>query len=130
MENVSTARSRSATRHCSPLRVRRPRGQPTFRHLPCVCQSLAHAQFPFSNAYKWPHACSLTFASPPSRLRARGLGTKYEEQKKMRVGIGADHGGFEMKRELVALLTGEGHEVVDFGNKALDESDDYPDFAI
>ena len=48
----------------------------------------------------------------------------------MRVGIGADHGGFEMKRELVALLAREGHEVVDFGNKALDESDDYPDFAI
>jgi len=48
----------------------------------------------------------------------------------MKVGIGADHGGFEMKRELAARLAGEGHEVVDFGNKLLDEKDDYPDFAI
>ena len=48
----------------------------------------------------------------------------------MKVGIGADHGGFEMKRELIALLAGEGHEVVDFGNNSYEESDDYPDFAI
>ena len=27
----------------------------------------------------------------------------------MRVGVGADHGGFEMKEQLVTLLQGEGH---------------------
>ncbi len=48
----------------------------------------------------------------------------------MRVGIGADHGGFEMKTELTRLLAGEGHEVVDFGNVKHDVNDDYPDFAI
>ncbi len=48
----------------------------------------------------------------------------------MRVGIGADHGGFEMKKELARLLAGERYEIVDFGNEAYDVNDDYPDFAI
>jgi ribose 5-phosphate isomerase B len=48
----------------------------------------------------------------------------------MRVGIGADHGGFEMKEQLAKKLAAEGHEVIDFGNLAFDADDDYPDFAI
>src|SRR2546430_15282155 len=48
----------------------------------------------------------------------------------MKVGVGADHGGFEMKQQLAELLTSEGHEVVDFGNKVYDTNDDYPDFTI
>jgi ribose 5-phosphate isomerase B len=48
----------------------------------------------------------------------------------MKVGIAADHGGFEMKQKLIELLTAGGHEVVDFGDRVYDESDDYPDFAI
>jgi ribose 5-phosphate isomerase B len=48
----------------------------------------------------------------------------------MKVGLGADHGGFEMKRQLAKLLAKEGHEVVDFGNKVYDTDDDYPDFAL
>src|SRR5262249_59302850 len=37
---------------------------------------------------------------------------------------------FEMKQQLAQLVSAEGHEVVDFGNKVYDGSDDYPDFAI
>ena len=48
----------------------------------------------------------------------------------MKIGLGADHGGFEMKRELADRLVREGHTVVDFGNKVYDANDDYPDFAI
>src|SRR3954452_1530017 len=48
----------------------------------------------------------------------------------MKIGIGADHGGFEMKEQLRNLLTEAGHEVVDFGNKTYDRNDDYPDFSI
>jgi len=48
----------------------------------------------------------------------------------MKVGIGADHGGFEMKQQLAKLLAKEGHEVVDFGNKVYNNDDDYPDFAF
>jgi hypothetical protein len=38
----------------------------------------------------------------------------------MKVGVGADHGGFEMKEQLARLLAKEGHEVVDFGNRTYD----------
>ncbi len=48
----------------------------------------------------------------------------------MKIGVAADHGGFEMKRQLAKLLATAGHEVVDFGNKLYDADDDYPDFAI
>ena len=48
----------------------------------------------------------------------------------MKIGIGADHGGFEMKLKLSDLLAAEGHEIVDFGDRVYDENDDYPDFAI
>ena len=48
----------------------------------------------------------------------------------MKIGVAADHGGFEMKRQLVKLLVTEAHEVIDFGNKVYDSEDDYPDFAI
>jgi ribose 5-phosphate isomerase B len=48
----------------------------------------------------------------------------------MRVAIGADHGGIDMKAQLAALLAGAGHEVTDFGNKVYDRDDDYPNFAI
>src|SRR5215471_19348866 len=48
----------------------------------------------------------------------------------MKIGMGADHGGFEMKEQLARLLAKEGHEVVDFGNTTYDIEDDYPDFAL
>ena len=38
----------------------------------------------------------------------------------MRVGIGADHGGFEMKEQIAKKLQAAGHEVIDFGNSILD----------
>ena len=46
----------------------------------------------------------------------------------MRIGIAADHGGFELKEELRERLTAAGHEVVDFGAKAMSPGDDYPDY--
>src|SRR5271166_3648917 len=48
----------------------------------------------------------------------------------MKVGIAADHGGYEMKQKIYILLCAGGHQVVDFGNKLYDSDDDYPDFAI
>src|SRR5271155_566027 len=47
----------------------------------------------------------------------------------MKVGVGADHGGFEMKEQLAKWLAAGGYEVVDFGDKIYN-TDDYPDFAI
>ncbi|MCE5302149.1 MAG: RpiB/LacA/LacB family sugar-phosphate isomerase [Planctomycetaceae bacterium] len=46
----------------------------------------------------------------------------------MRLGIATDHGGFQLKEELVGQLRSAGHEVVDFGDLALNDGDDYPDF--
>jgi ribose 5-phosphate isomerase B len=48
----------------------------------------------------------------------------------MRVGIATDHGGFDLKEELVTLLRRAGHEVVDFGAHKLSEGDDYPDYVV
>lgn len=48
----------------------------------------------------------------------------------MRLGIAADHGGWQLKEELAAALRNEGHEVVDFGAQRLDPADDYPDFVV
>ena len=48
----------------------------------------------------------------------------------MKVGIAADHGGFEMKNMLIEKLQAEGHEVKDFGAYELNVDDDYPDFVI
>jgi ribose 5-phosphate isomerase B len=46
----------------------------------------------------------------------------------MRIAIGADHGGFSIKADIIALLHKAGHQVVDMGAHTLDSSDDYPDF--
>ena len=43
--------------------------------------------------------------------------------------LGADHGGFPLKDELLLWLQGQGYEVLDLGAYALDAADDYPDFA-
>ena len=48
----------------------------------------------------------------------------------MRVGISTDHGGFDLKEELVKQLQGAGHDVVDFGAHDLSEDDDYPDYVL
>jgi ribose 5-phosphate isomerase B len=48
----------------------------------------------------------------------------------MRVGIASDHGGFDLKEELVTQLRAVGHEIVDYGAHGLQADDDYPDFVI
>src|SRR5271156_3853234 len=48
----------------------------------------------------------------------------------MKIGIAADHGGFELKEKLAARLRNAGHEVDDFGAHQLMLDDDYPDFVI
>ena len=45
-----------------------------------------------------------------------------------RIYVGCDHGGLEMKLDLVALLKERGWEVVDYGCDS-PESVDYPDYA-
>ena len=46
----------------------------------------------------------------------------------IRVAVGADHGGVELKNAIVAALEGAGHDVIDYGTNTTD-SVDYSDFA-
>ena len=46
------------------------------------------------------------------------------------IGIAADHGGYDLKVQLVTLLKTVGYEVKDFGAYQLNAGDDYPDFVI
>jgi ribose 5-phosphate isomerase B len=48
----------------------------------------------------------------------------------MKIGVATDHGGFELKEELIAKLRAAGHEVTDFGAHSLNPGDDYPDFVV
>jgi len=47
----------------------------------------------------------------------------------MRIYIGADHRGFELKNKLVDFLRDQKYEVIDKGNTVYDKDDDYPVFA-
>ncbi|GGS97096.1 ribose-5-phosphate isomerase [Planobispora rosea] len=48
----------------------------------------------------------------------------------MRVYIGADHAGYELKNHLVSWLKEHGHEVTDCGPFVYDAEDDYPPFVL
>ncbi|MGE5440034.1 MAG: transaldolase [Bacteroidota bacterium] len=48
----------------------------------------------------------------------------------MKIGIAADHGGYEIKEKVAAFLRTEGHTVTDYGAYRLSADDDYPDFVI
>lgn len=47
----------------------------------------------------------------------------------MKVYLGSDHQGFELKQDLMAYLSKHGYTVEDVGNRTLDPNDDYPQFA-
>ena len=48
----------------------------------------------------------------------------------MRVYLGSDHAGFELKAHLVEHLRAAGHDVVDVGAPAYDPADDYPPYCV
>jgi ribose 5-phosphate isomerase B len=48
----------------------------------------------------------------------------------MRVYLGSDHAGFELKEHLVTWLTANGHDPVDCGPAVYDAVDDYPVYVL
>jgi len=48
----------------------------------------------------------------------------------MKIGIAADHGGFELKQIIQSFLLSLNYEVIDFGAYEQNDLDDYPDYVI
>jgi ribose 5-phosphate isomerase B len=48
----------------------------------------------------------------------------------MRVYLGSDHAGYELKQQVIEHLTKAGHEPIDCGAYQYDADDDYPAFCI
>ncbi|MDD7966976.1 ribose-5-phosphate isomerase [Actinomycetospora lemnae] len=48
----------------------------------------------------------------------------------MRVFLGSDHAGFELKAHLLRELAQAGHDVVDVGPAEFDPNDDYPPYCV
>lgn len=48
----------------------------------------------------------------------------------MKIYLGTDHAGFELKEKLKIFLLELGYEIEDLGNFVYDEQDDYPDFIL
>lgn len=48
----------------------------------------------------------------------------------MRIGIAADHAGFEQKQHVLDLLIKAGYQVIDYGAHTYDATDDYPDIIV
>jgi ribose 5-phosphate isomerase B len=47
-----------------------------------------------------------------------------------RIGVAADHGGFELAQHIIVRLRALGNDVFDFGDRQQSPDDDYPDFVI
>jgi ribose 5-phosphate isomerase B len=47
----------------------------------------------------------------------------------MRISIGADHAGYDMKKDLIEFIQQQGHTVHDVGTFEPGKPDDYPDYA-
>ena len=47
-----------------------------------------------------------------------------------RIGVAADHGGYDLKEHLARMLHEADYEVIDFGDGQPTSDDDYPDFAV
>jgi ribose 5-phosphate isomerase B len=61
-------------------------------------------------------------------IRARRTGRGLRHFAVVRVYLGSDHAGFELKAHLLSVLAASGHEVVDVGATEYDAADDYPPF--
>tara|TARA_Y100001936_G_scaffold60044_1_gene59211 strand:- start:2142 stop:2597 length:456 start_codon:yes stop_codon:yes gene_type:complete len=48
----------------------------------------------------------------------------------MKIAIGGDHGGFDLKEKIKIILQSKKHEVIDLGAHDYVPTDDYPDFCF
>src|SRR6185369_17298079 len=69
---------------------------------------------------------------PSAGARGRARARSALSRRPMRVAFGADHGGAELKRELLARAPAlaDDLELIDVGGDGSDPGDDYPDFSL
>lgn len=48
----------------------------------------------------------------------------------MKIGLAADHGGYDLKQSLRVMLETGGHDVFDYGAARFVDDDDYPDYVL
>jgi len=72
-----------------------------------------------------------------TRERASGMGRRLDgspvpglAKPLQRIGVAADHGGFELMQDIAEKLRETGYDVIEFGDRQRDQNDDYPDFVI
>ncbi len=65
----------------------------------------------------------------PMLPNRNGTPEKGKAESIMRIAIGSDHRGYDVKRRIVSLLQRLGHDVLDVGPDG-SESVDYPDYAF
>ncbi len=53
----------------------------------------------------------------------------FADKSMSRIALGADHGGYSLKQELVSRLQDE-YEILDLGADSYQPDDDYPDFVV
>ena len=49
---------------------------------------------------------------------------------RIKIAIGADHGGYPLNERVIKELRTAGHELIDFGTHDGSQPDDYPDYAV
>jgi ribose 5-phosphate isomerase B len=47
-----------------------------------------------------------------------------------RIGVAADHGGYDLKEHLARMLREAGYDIIDFGDGQPTSDDDYPDCVV
>src|SRR5699024_10063526 len=115
--------SRSSARCCRASRAGRPPGRSStgwWRWRPTRTSSNSSAAATRSRRSIDPQG-----ARPRAVARGRAA---YDHP--MRVYLGADHAGYELKTILIEHLTAAGHEAIDCGAFEYDAVDDYPAFCI
>ena len=63
-------------------------------------------------------------------MSAPGAPTNELAGTRLRVGMAADHGGYDLKEYLAEQLQKAGYTVCGFGDRQPDVDDDYPDFVV
>jgi len=82
---------------------------------------------PSHSLARWPASFAFTIREPRARS---GAPDRVCKTGAMRVHLGSDHAGLELKDHLLNWLADRGHEAVDHGPFVYDAVDDYPVFCL